>query len=321
MARQPKRGLDYAPWDVNWMSDPDIDKLADAQGGNGILIYHYLCMQAYGSDGYFYRWSYDIAATTARRLGLGIGSETVKQTVATCFRIGLFDKRLFEEEGVLTSKGIQRRYAEAIQKRSYKTVNMNYWLLDEEETKGLGIACKNSDFLPEKADFLPENTDYLPDNPTKESKVKKSKLNNIEGSIYTVFPDQIQEAPTPSSDDMQKVMEAWNRIPHVVRINNIIPMTGRYDELRMVLSMFGMDGVMKAIRKVNDSEWMKNKEHITFDSFIANQNAIQKVLEGAYDKDFKKDAAPARKDTRFNDFPQRTYDFNELEKKLLNNNK
>ena len=315
MARLPKRGLDYAPWDVNWMSDPDIDKLADAQGGAGILIYHYLCMCAYAHEGYLYEWSYDVAPTTARRLGLGIRSETVKATVATCLQIGLFDQRLFVEKGVLTSRGIQRRYAEAIQKRSYKTVNKDYWLLDDAESKGLGITCKNSDFLPENADFLPENADFLPENGIKE---KESKLNNISigGTIDSI--GQTQPLPDPVQADLRKIIDAWNAIPHTVHIKSIIPMTRRYDELRIVLSMFGMDGVLEAIRNVKESEWMQRKGNISFDSFIANRNGIQKTLEGSYDKDYSQEENQKPKDTAFTAFEQRTYDFDSLERKLLN---
>ena len=114
MARRPKRGIEFAGWDVDiFENDTKIDELLDAQGWNGFSVYFYLCQRAYASEGYFYRWSYANAATTARRMGGGIGSEAVKQTVGVCLQIGLFDKRLFDLGGVLTSRGIQRRYAQA----------------------------------------------------------------------------------------------------------------------------------------------------------------------------------------------------------------
>lgn len=138
MAGRPKAGLDYAGWSVNiFDGDTKIDKLLDAQGWSGFGIYFYLCQMAYKFDGYFYRWSYDDSATTARRMGGGIGSETVRQTVGLCLQIGLFDRRLFDRDGILTSRGIQRRFSAAIQGRRVKAVIARYWLLGSDESKGL----------------------------------------------------------------------------------------------------------------------------------------------------------------------------------------
>lgn len=169
MARKPKRSIDFAGWRTDiFENDTKIDALIEAQGWIGFAIYFYLCQKAYASDGYFYRWSYANAATTARRMGGGIGSETIRQVVGLCLQIGLFDKRLFDRESILTSKGIQRHYIIAIQKRAFKEVEEKLWLLNEEESESVIV-------VPESVDSLPENGDSLPENTTKESKVKESK--------------------------------------------------------------------------------------------------------------------------------------------------
>lgn len=169
MARKPKRSIDFAGWRTDiFENDTKIDALIEAQGWIGFAIYFYLCQKAYASDGYFYRWSYANAATTARRMGGGIGSETIRQVVGLCLQIGLFDKRLFDRESILTSKGIQRHYIIAIQKRAFKEVEEKLWLLNEEESESVIV-------VPESTDSLPENGDSLPENTTKESKGKESK--------------------------------------------------------------------------------------------------------------------------------------------------
>ena len=173
MSGTPKKGLDYAPWDTNiFENDTKIDELIDAQGWTGFAVYFYLCQKAYASDGYFYRWSYANAATTARRMGGGIGSENVKQVVSACLRIGLFEKRLFDVGGVLTSKGIQRRYMEAVCKRRVKDVDPEIWLLDESETKNVQVLSANSDLLPANGYSLSADA---PKSKVKESKEKESK--------------------------------------------------------------------------------------------------------------------------------------------------
>ena len=146
MAKTRRVKLDYVGWSVDLFdSDTKIDKLLDAQGWSGFGIYFYLCMRAYGSEGYFYRWCYDDCATTARRMGGGIGSGTVKETVGYCLQIGLFDKGLFDRWGILTSKGIQRKYWEVMRRREDKRVTSEFWLIGD-ETDGVIFVPQNSDF-------------------------------------------------------------------------------------------------------------------------------------------------------------------------------
>ena len=216
MAGRPKKmGIEYSGWDVDiFENDTKIDELLDAQGWIGFSVYFYLCQRAYASEGYFYRWSYANAATTARRMGGGIGSETVKQTVAVCLQIGLFDKRLFDLGGVLTSKGIQRRFAQAIQSRRCKTADKEFWLLGEAETRSYGIVLENSDLLPTNGDLQEANA-YLqeandPNSKVKESKVKDSKGKESSSASKTrkPTPDQlISEQCFPP--DLEAAVKDW----------------------------------------------------------------------------------------------------------------
>lgn len=93
----------------------------------------YLCQMAFGGEGYFYEWCYDLCATTARKMGGGVGAGTVKETVDYCLRIGLFDKGLFDRWGVLTSRGIQKSYLIVLKSKNRKGTQIynEYWLLDK----------------------------------------------------------------------------------------------------------------------------------------------------------------------------------------------
>ena len=130
--RPPKQHIDFAGWDVNiFDNEPKIDKLLDAHGIIGFGIFFFLCQRAYGSNGYFYEWSYSDASTTARRLGGGAGSQTVVETVRTCLRVGLFDNDLFVECGILTSSRIQKNWLYVAKERTGDTVIIeDYWLLE-----------------------------------------------------------------------------------------------------------------------------------------------------------------------------------------------
>ena len=166
MAGQPKKGLEFAGWDVRLFDDDErIDELIAAQDWVGFSIYFYIVMKGYATNGYYFQYKDNSAAITARRMGGSVKLETVNQVVSLCLQIGLFDKRLFDREKILTNKEMQTRYMLAVEKRSLKgrTVNSKYWLLDSDETK----AYIN----------IPENDNSLPENDIKESKVKKSKVN------------------------------------------------------------------------------------------------------------------------------------------------
>ncbi|HJA33240.1 MAG TPA: DUF4373 domain-containing protein, partial [Candidatus Mediterraneibacter merdigallinarum] len=174
MAGRPKQGIDYSGWSVDiFDGDKKIDKLLDAKGWKGFGIYFFLCQRAYKTNGYFYEWGYDDCATTARKMGGGINSGTVKETVDYCLQVDLFNKRLFDRWGVLTSRGIQRRFWTVLSERRSKIVYEEYWLLKPEECKGLVKVSLNSDVQPTNDDVQATNKDSSP--------IKKSKVNK---SIY-----------------------------------------------------------------------------------------------------------------------------------------
>lgn len=172
MARNPKEGLDFAGWEVGVLdNDGRIDRLIDAQGIAAFTVYFYLCMHAYASHGYYLDWSYSQCATTARKLGRGASAEFVKNVVDMCFECCLFDKRLFQECGVLTSHGIQRRYWSAVQERVGKYEKKEFWLLKPNECKGLDLSTQNSDFSGEKPNSSAEKSNNSTQKNTKEENI------------------------------------------------------------------------------------------------------------------------------------------------------
>lgn len=181
MAGQPKQGLDFAAWDVHIFDDDErFDVLIDAQGWSGFGVFFYICTKAYATNGYYYEWREKTsAAAIAKRMSGGIKSDTVKQVVQLCLQIGLFDNGLFDRERILTNKMMQERYMYAIEKRSKRgrTINKDYWLLKEDETKAYII-------VPENEHNLSENGNNLAENDIKKSKVKESKEKEKKTDVF-----------------------------------------------------------------------------------------------------------------------------------------
>ena len=185
MAGKPKKRIDYAGWSVDIFSnDTKIDKLLDAQGWIGFGVYFYLCQMAFGGEGYYYEWCYDLCATTSRKMGGGVGAGTVKETVDYCLQIGLFDKGLFDRWGVLTSRGIQKSFLVVLKSKNRKGAEIysELWLLDknDEDYQGVVFVPKNEQRLGVNGDSLGGNEQRLGVNGDslgqKESKVKGSKV-------------------------------------------------------------------------------------------------------------------------------------------------
>ena len=202
-------------------NDPKIDKLLMSQGCKGFVIYFYLCQKAYGSTGYYYSWRYDDCATTAKKLGGVVGADTVRDTVRFCVQVGLFDGKLLEA-GILTSRGIQRRFREVAKTRTGNIINPDYWLLNDGNNAGLNFCTQNSNFAERNTHLPPRNANFQAGNSTKvkESKVKIKNKNTLSGKpdracVKTNRLDESEKPDDPIAVDnggiRGKVMDYLNK--------------------------------------------------------------------------------------------------------------
>ena len=115
MARPRKTGLDYFPFDIDFFSDEKVVCVAGEYGAKGeAALIRLLC--AIYRNGYFVEWTemmrFKLAATMQ-----GVSPGLIDQIVNSAVRWGMFDKTLFSSHRILTSRGIQRRYFEAVRLR------------------------------------------------------------------------------------------------------------------------------------------------------------------------------------------------------------
>lgn len=297
--RPPKKGIDYAGWSVDiFDNDTKIDKLLDAHGWDGFGIYFYLCQRAYGGEGYFYKWGYDDCASTSRKMGGGIGSGTVRETVGYCLQIGLFDKGLFDRWGVLTSRGIQRRYWEVVKARDVRTVISDYWLLQDDECKGLLKTPLNSNLSSGNTNYPAGNTNYqegnvnfrsIKESKGKESKVKqRERLRRIEDFI-SAYPKDCNRHLTETAycDLVSNGLETED---------NLVSCAENYAETCRALE--------------TPERYIKNAENFLKDM------VFEKYLPGRYKKPTQSKENPKN---AFCDFEQHDYDFEAIERIILKN--
>lgn len=183
MARPTKTGLDYYPMDVGFLRDKKVRLLRSEFGASSVLFVLYVLGKVYEGDGYFLAWDKDELLLAADELREP--PTYISEVLQGCLTRSLFDERVYQAFGVLTSAGIQRRYLRGCEKRDEIVVIKEYWLLNVNEKKDVpvGIRAKLAMISAtggNNVDISPENPENSPGNPqskVKESKVKKSRVN------------------------------------------------------------------------------------------------------------------------------------------------
>ena len=157
MARPIKEGLDYFPLDCHMN---DAMKLIQAEFGLvGYAVVIKLWQKIYSDKGYYTKWGRDVALLFAQ--DNSVGGNVVQEVVRICLQRGIFDQAMFKEHGILTSDGIQKRFAEGTARRTSVKIDRRYLLI---------VAPKNWVFVDNNSINVDNNT---------QRKVKESKVNSI----------------------------------------------------------------------------------------------------------------------------------------------
>lgn len=144
-----KSGIDYFPLDVALDSKMELMEAEFGLTGFGVVVK--LFSEIYGKQGYYIEWTEEVALLFGRKVGLGRG--VVSEIVAASVKRGMFDQEVFRKYRVLTSRGIQKRYFEAVSRRKEIEVEDSILLVDPAQF------CKNVDIKRRNADREGKNAD------------------------------------------------------------------------------------------------------------------------------------------------------------------
>jgi hypothetical protein len=131
MARPLKQGLEYFPLDVDIDQDDKIAMIEALHGITGYGVVIKLLSKIY-KEGYFYEWNNREQLLFSKRINVNIND--VKSIVNDCINEGLFNQKMFNEYNILTSKGIQNRYLEAVKRRKQVSFIEKYYLISDVES-------------------------------------------------------------------------------------------------------------------------------------------------------------------------------------------
>lgn len=252
MARPVKKGLDYFPTDVDIFSDTKLKIVRAHFGSDGAVLYFYLLCAIYKNGFYIVcddDFKYVISAD------LGMTGEKIGQMLSFFLKRSLFDDTLFKADKILTSKGIQRRYQEAIKQRALKNpvqVDAKFWLLEKEETQSFIKVRPDENCSENNRSFSKNNDSFSLNNPhkVKESKVNKSKVNessvsSAETKTETTYGQHIRLKPSEYSELCGKygekvISDYIGRIDHYLEESGKRPYKNHY---RTIMDWLQKDNV------------------------------------------------------------------------------
>ena len=280
MARYVKSGLDYFPLNVNIDQDDKIALIEAQHGIVGFGIVVKLLMKIY-SEGYFYCWSEKEQLLFSRRINVDIN--VINVCINDCARWGLFDEALYSEHEILTSKGIQARYFEAVKRRQKIEVVKEYLLLDGKTLN----AYNNLVYV----DINGLNADINKQRKEKKRKEEKRKEKNTIDTTVSMSADaDLDELRPLEKTDFDNILAYWNKASLLKEITAITEK--RKSHINARYKEYGLEAIFAVIKNCGLSSFMRGNNNrgwqATFDWVFLPNNFV-KVLEGNY-LDDKKDA-------------------------------
>lgn len=277
-----KPGLTYFPKMLDFYEDDKIFDLLDEYGPLGVTIYDCILCIVY-KNGYYAEIPLDKLSKMIIKM---IGNKWVKnqkvvvQVVHFCSDIGLLDDALMTEN-IITSVGIQRRYYEiAVKRMKRQLYSDKYWLLDKEKKEE---PLLNAPISPYSSEVKGINSEEIRE--TSEESPIEIKENK---SIYIFQNPEVERAFQLYVVCREKNGDHLTEEQISLLRKEVLAIS--YDESEQLAS----------IKKATVSNW-----------------------KSFYPVSKKKKESPKKKEptkNKFNNFESRNYDFDSLERKLLDSN-
>lgn len=218
-------GIPYFPLDCRLGLEMDLIEAEFGLTGFGVVVK--LWQEIYAQQGYYIEWTDEVVLLFSRKIGEG--ANTVSEIVRASIKRGIFDKNLFDEYRILTSRWIQKRYFEAVSRRKQIEVKNEYLLVNAADfLKNVSISIENVNNSSENANIFKQSKE-------EKSKVKKSKVkeSNSDGSTVAEPPLQrhkygLYQNVLLSDGDMAKLKEEfpdWEE--RIERLSEYIASSGK----------------------------------------------------------------------------------------------
>lgn len=186
MARPQKDGLDYFPFDVDFMKDTKVRRIARTFGCTGTMAIVMLFTDIYRTRGYYMNWDEDTCFDLSENLQCD--PELAAKIVDACVLAKIFNVDLFQDKAVLTSAAIQLRYLKINQDcKRQRTINPEFSLIElpqeapqppAEKPKRKGRKRGASDELPPNAPSEAVTSEGMPQRKQEDTRGNQNKGEN-----------------------------------------------------------------------------------------------------------------------------------------------
>lgn len=260
MARPNKDGLEYFSIDIDIMDEDSVGYVSAKYGLKAFGLLVRLLMKIY-RNGYYTMWTEREQYLFTKDINVDI--EETQTIVNAYINEGFFNQKLFNQYGILTSHGIQKRYIKACDRRSKIVMYQEYFLVDPVKDD---LKLNNVTLIPVNVDknhSSQQVTANITLTKTPQSKVKESKekVKEIESKPFACAREDDQpvdnlsgdgldgsdnnlnkdEAPTeehpdfmsfwnvyPRRSGMPKAMEAWKEVIKNIPPKYLVLAAGKY---------------------------------------------------------------------------------------------
>ncbi len=275
-----KVGLDY--FELNCQMEEKVRLIQAEFGLKGFAIVVKLYQKIYGEFGYYCEWSEDSLLLFMSENGLSCDSKNfIQQVVSACIRRNIFSEKLFKKFGILTSSRVQKRYMKATSRREKVSMKKEYLLLSADKINS------NVDIIQDNVNIIQDNADII-----RQSKEEKSRVENKNTMC--------------KAEAIALFERLWLLYPNKKGKGQV------FDKAKLKLLEVGYDEMVRAIDRYKvelekDKGWRKPQNGSTF----FNSGYID-YLDANYVPSKK-----AANKNQFNNFHQREYDYDAMEKLLL----
>ncbi len=219
MSRQVRRDLSYFTMDCDIFSAKSgLKPLIDRFKADGLGVFIHILCDVYGTDYYFKPDNYeDYLYSVANDLGISV--QKVQLIIAFMADRTLLDAFSLSKNTVITSHGIQKRYAEAMKgrKRTIAEIKGEHWLLTEKEEAEIDTFYK-SHLFANKSEKMSDKSEKMSD---KSEIYTTTEQNRTEHNIIQVSKKEsnIKESSSHENkrESYDEIMEHWE-VSDVVRV-------------------------------------------------------------------------------------------------------
>lgn len=283
MGRPVKEGLDY--FELDCQLDDKIKLIQAEFGLKGFAIVVKLFQRIYGGHGYYCEWNDDTILLFMSENGLGSENKPlIKSITEACIRRKLFSAELYADYQILTSKGIQKRYLNAVSRRESVKLEKAYLLVQvDQNSVSVCINEVNVNRNPINAD---RNTQSREEKSREENNNKKAA--SLSGAMVDSMIFDYCFSPQLSSaiHDWVSYKKERRQGYRETGLRNLLSQIAKKTET------LGDEAVINAIRG-------------------SMSNNYQGIIWELGKKQ------PAARKNKFNNFTQRGYEYQNLEQKLL----